>query len=121
MPEQNGAEADINFGVDSTSEGGAAPESTTPLESKAVPEAVAAKSSGSIAPEETLTVVAPEEAKKSQPEPGPDGFRVKGLPAGQSGATGKLNLDLGCLSCCVACANDDSILCLPNSMSVTKL
>lgn len=113
MPEQKGAEADIHFGVDSTSEGGAAPESTTPLKSKAVPETVAAKSSG-----ETLTVVASEEANiKSQPEPGPDGLRGKSLPAGQSGATGKLNLDLGCLSCCVACANDDSILCLPNSMS----
>lgn len=107
MPEQKGAEADI-FGVDSTSEGGAAPESTTPLKTKAVPETVAAKSTVSITPEETLTVgvpeVAPEEANiKSQPEAGPDRLGVKGLPAGESGPTGKLNLDLGCLMLCCMC------------------
>lgn len=100
MPEQKGAaEADVVFGVDSTSEGDAAPESTKPLKTKAVPETVAAKGAGSITPEEALAVgvpeLAPEEANiKSQPEAGPDRLGVKGLPAGDTGANGKLNLDL---------------------------
>lgn len=101
VPEQKGAQADIHFGVDGTSEGGAAPEGATPLKSEAVPETVAPKSSGSVSPEDTLTVGTPEEANiKGQPEPGPNELGVKGLPAGQSGATGKLNLDLGCLMLC---------------------
>lgn len=112
MPEQKGAEADVLFGIDSTSEGGAAPESTKPLKTKAVPETVSAKGAGSITPEETLTVgvpeIAPEEANlKSQPEAGPDRFGVKGLPAGETGAIGKLNLDLCVYLCCIACAHVD--------------
>ncbi|KAM9336645.1 calymmin [Symphorus nematophorus] len=90
VPEQKAAEADVHFEVDSTSEGDAAPETTKPMKTKAVPETVAAKSTGSIIPEETLAVgvpeVAPEEANiKSQPEAGPDRHGVKGHPAG--GAT----------------------------------
>lgn len=95
VPEQKGAEADVLFGVHSTSEGDAAPESTKSLKTKAVPETVAAKSTVSITPEEALAVgvpeVAPEEANiKSQPEAGPDSLGVKGLPTGETGATGKL-------------------------------
>ncbi len=95
MPEQKGAETDVLFGVDSTGEGDAAPDSTKSLKTKAVPETVAAKSTGSIIPEEALAVgvpeVAPEEANiKSQPEAGPDRLGVKGLPAGETGATGKI-------------------------------
>lgn len=96
MPEQKGAEADVLLGEGGNNEGDAAPESTKPLKTKAVPETVAAKSTGSITPEETLTVgvpeISPEEANiRSQP----NRIGVKGLPAGESGATGKLNLDLG--------------------------
>ena len=96
VPEQKAAEADALFEVDSTSEGDAAPESTKPLKTKAVPETVSAKSTESITPEETLAVgvpeVAPEQANvKSQPEAGPDRLGVKG--AGSTGATGKLNLE----------------------------
>ncbi|XP_040885382.1 calymmin [Toxotes jaculatrix] len=92
VPEQKGAETDVLFGVDSTGEGGASPESTKPLKTKVVPETVAAKNTGGIIPEETLTVgvpeVAPEEANiKNQPEAGPDRHGVKGLPAGETGAT----------------------------------
>lgn len=104
VPEQKGGEADAHFGVDSTREEGAAPEGTTPLKSEAVPETVAAKSSGSVSPEDTLTMGAPEEANiKGQPEAGPNMPGVKGLPAGQSGATGKINLDLGCVMMCCMC------------------
>ena len=111
MPEQKPAEADVVFGVDSTGEGDAAPESTKSVKTKAVPETVAAKSPESITPEETLAVgvpeVTPEEANiKSQPEAGPDRHGVKGHPAG--GATGKLKLDLGVSQCCpTACINVD--------------
>ncbi|XP_070847183.1 spidroin-1-like [Chaetodon trifascialis] len=92
VPEQKGAEAEVLFGVDSTSEGDAAPASTKPLKIKAVPETVAAKSTESITPEEALAVgvpeLAPEEASiKGQPEAGPDRVGVKGLPAGETGAT----------------------------------
>lgn len=114
MPKQKVAEADALLGVDSTSEGDAAPESTKPLKTKAIPETVAAKSTGSITPEETLAVgvpeVAPEEVNiKSQPEAaGPDRLGVKGLPAGETGATGKPNLDLGVFtSRCIPCVNVD--------------
>lgn len=101
MPEQKTTEADILFGVDGTGEGGATPESLTPLKTKAVPETVAAQSTGSIPPEEALTVgvpeVAPEEANvRSQP----DRLGVKGFPAGESGTAGNLNLDLGCVTLC---------------------
>lgn len=100
MPEQKGAEEDVLFGVDRTVEGDAAPESTEPLKTRAVLELVAAKSTGSIIPEETLTLgvpeVTPEEANiRTQPEAGPDRLGVKGLPAGETGATGKLNLVMG--------------------------
>ncbi|XP_076616581.1 uncharacterized protein LOC143339295 [Chaetodon auriga] len=95
VPEQKGAEAEVLFGIDSTSEGDAAPANTKPLKIKAVPETVAAKSTESITPEEALAVgvpeVAPEEASiKSQPEAGPDRVGVKGLPAGETGATENL-------------------------------
>lgn len=92
VPEQKGAEAEVLFEVDSTK----------PLKTKAVPETVAAKSTESFTPEETLAVgvpeVAPEEASiQSQPEAGPDRVGVKGLPTGETGSTGKLNLDPGVL------------------------
>lgn len=93
VPEQK--EADVLFGVDNTDDGDVAPESVKPLKTKAVPETVAAVSTGSITPEEALAVgvpeVTPEEANiKSHPVAGPDRFQVKGLPAGETGATGKL-------------------------------
>lgn len=99
VPEQKGAEADVLFGVDSPGEGDASPASIKPLKTKAVPEAVAAENAGNIIPEETLTVgvpvVAPEEANIKSHPGGSDRLGVKGLPAGETGATGKLNLDLG--------------------------
>lgn len=96
VPEQKAAEADIVTGVDSIGEGEAAPESSTPLKTKGAPETVATKNTGSMAPEETLTDSVPEEANiRSQPVAEPDKLGVKGLPAGETGATGKLNLDLG--------------------------
>lgn len=95
VPEQ-AKEADVLFGVDSTSERDAAPESAKPLKTKAVPETVAAISTGSITPEEALAVgvpeVTPEANIKSHPVAGPDRLGVKGLPAGETGATGKLNV-----------------------------
>lgn len=95
VPEQKGAETDSLFGADSPGEGAASPEST-----KAVPETVSTKNSGSVIPEETPTVAVPEftleEANiKSQPEAGPDRLGFNGLTAGETGATGKLNLDTG--------------------------
>lgn len=95
MPEQKAAEADVLFGVDSIVEGDAVPERTESLKIKAVPELLAAKSTGNITPEETLTVGVPEvtaeEANiKTQPEAEPDRLGVKGLPAGETGATGNL-------------------------------
>lgn len=127
MPEQNGAEADVLFGVDSTSEGDAAPESTKSLKTKAVPETVAAKGTGSITPEETLSVgvpeVAPEEANiKSQPEAGPDRLGVKGVPAGETGSTGKLNVHLGVSNSVVlhVMMMTQSCVC-PNFKSVAEL
>lgn len=104
VPEQKATEADILFGVDGTDEEGATPESITPLTTKAVPETVAAQSTGSITPEEAPTVgvpeVAPEEANvRSQP----DRLGVKGLPAGESGTAGNPNLDLGCLASYCMC------------------
>lgn len=98
VPQQKATEADILFGVDATGE------SITPLKTKAVPETAAAQSTGSITPEEALTVgvpeVAPEEANiRSQP----DRLGVKGLPAGESGTAGNLKLDLGCLTSCCMC------------------
>lgn len=101
MPEQKGAETDAVFGLDSTSEGDAVPESTTGMKTKAVPETVAANSAGSVVPEEALAVgspvVAPEEANiKSQSEAaGPVSLGVKGLPTGGTGAAGKLSLAMG--------------------------
>lgn len=95
VPEQKGAEADALFEVDRTVEGDAVPESTTSLKNKAVPELVAAESTGHVPPEETLT---PEDANiKTQPEAGPDRLGVKGVPAGETGGTGKLNLVMGSL------------------------
>lgn len=88
-PEQRGAEADVVFGVDSSSKGPTAP--TT----KALPEVDAAQST-----EEPLTVgvseVLPkEENVRSSPEPIPKALGVKGLPTGGNGATGKGNPNLG--------------------------
>lgn len=99
VSEQKSAEADVPFGVDGTSEGDAASESTKPLKTKAVPATVAGKSTGSITPEEMVAVgvpeVAPEEANiKSQPEAGPDRLGVKGLSVGETWAIGKINLHL---------------------------
>lgn len=96
VPEQ-AKEAGVLFGADSTGEGDAAPESAKPLKTKAVPETVAAISTGNITPEEALAVgvpeVTPEEANiKSHPVAGPDRLGVKGLRAGETGATGKLNV-----------------------------
>lgn len=97
MTEQNGAEVDIVVDVDSTRE------QNPPLNTTAIPETVAAKSSGSVSPEETLTVgvpeVVPEDAHiRNQPEARPDGPGVKGLPAGENGAPGKLKHGLGCVT-----------------------
>lgn len=94
VPEQNAAGSEVVYAVDSPGEGDAAPESPKPLKTKAVPETVAAKGSGSLTAEETLAVglpeVAPQEANiKSQPEAGPG---VKGQPAGKTGAAGNSNL-----------------------------
>lgn len=101
MPQQKGAEAEVLFEAHS-SEGGAAPESTTPLKTKAVPETVSAKGSGSITPEEMLNVGLPEvtaeEANiKTQPEAGLERLGVKGLPTGEGGAAGKLHPGPECL------------------------
>lgn len=96
VPEQTGTEADV-FEVDSNIEGDAATESTKSPKTKAVPETVASKSTGSISPEDTLVVSLPEVAPediRSEPEVGPDRVGVKGLPTGGTGATGKLNHDL---------------------------
>ncbi|XP_031698805.1 calymmin [Anarrhichthys ocellatus] len=87
LPEQKGAEADALF-EEGPSEGDAAPESTKHLKTKAVPETVAAKNTGRIIPEEALAVgvpeFAPEEANiRSHPGAG----SVKGLTAGETGAT----------------------------------
>lgn len=100
MPEQKAAEANVLFGVDSIVEGDAVPERTEHLKTKAVPELLAAKSTGNITPEETLTVGVPEVTAEEaniriQPEAEPDRLGVKGLPAGETGATGKLNLVTG--------------------------
>ena len=92
VPEQQGAETDVVIGVDSTGEGGASPESTT-----AVPET--ATNTGSPVPEETVgvTEVSPEEEDvQSPPEAGPHRLGVKGVPAGGTGATGKLKLHVCC-------------------------
>lgn len=98
VPEQKAAEAEVILGVDSTSEGNAAPEST-----KAVPETEAAQiTETTAAARETATVVvpevAPEEANiKHEAEAEIDNPGVKGHPAGETGATGKLSLKLsGC-------------------------
>ncbi|CAB1440079.1 unnamed protein product [Pleuronectes platessa] len=110
VPEQQGAETDVDFGVDSTGEGGASPESTT-----AVPET--ATNTGSTVAAETPTVgvteVSPEEEDaqsppeedvrvrlrrtprvredaQSPPEEdvqSPPEVGVKGVPAGGTGAT----------------------------------
>lgn len=93
MSEQKAAETDTDFGVNSTGEGDAAPESTTALKTEAVPETVAAKNTGSIFPEETGAVG--EANIKSQPVAEPDTAGVKSLPAGAGGAAGKLNVGLG--------------------------
>lgn len=105
MPEQKGAETDTLLEEGGNSEGDAAPENTKSLKTKVVPETVAGKSTESIIPEETLTVgvpeIAPKEANiRSQPEAG---LGVKGLPTGQSGATGKLNLELSVCVLLVSC------------------
>lgn len=102
VPQQKGAEAEVLFEAHSPGEGGAAPESTTPLKTKAVPETVSAKGLGSITPEEMLNVgvpeVTPEEANiKTQPEAAPKRLGVKGLPAGESGTAGKLHPGPECL------------------------
>lgn len=96
-PEQRGAEADIVFGIDSSSK------SPTTLTTKALPEVDAAKS-----PEEPLTVggseVLPKEENDTSLEPDPKALGVKGLPTGGNGATGKGNLNLGRLvSRCMCC------------------
>lgn len=83
-PEQTGTEADIVFGIDSSSES-----PTTPT-TKALPEVDAAKST-----EKPLTEVIPKEENVSSPEPEPRALEVKGLPAEGNGATGKRNRNLG--------------------------
>lgn len=79
-PEQTGAEADLVLGVGSSSESPTTKALTVGV-SEVIPE------------EENVT---------SSPEPEPKALRVKGLPAGGNGATGKRNLHLGLLvSCCM--------------------
>lgn len=96
VPEQKAAEAEVILGVDSTSEGNAAPEST-----KAVPETEAAQiTETTAAARETATVVVPEVAPEEaniKHEAEIDNPGVKGHPAGETGAMGKLSLKLsGC-------------------------
>lgn len=100
MPEQKAAEADALFGVDRIVEGDSVPERTEPLKTKAAPELLAAKGTGNITPEETRTVgeheVTAEEANiHTQAAAEPDRLGVKGLPAEETGATGKLSLVTG--------------------------
>ncbi|KAK2820356.1 hypothetical protein Q5P01_023315 [Channa striata] len=91
VPEQKGAEADDVFGVDRVREGDSASGNTEPLKTKAVPELVAAKSAGSLTGTVGDAAVTPEEETlKSQPEAGPDPLGVKGLPSGETGATGNV-------------------------------
>lgn len=80
--EQTGPEADIVFGADRS--GGSR---VTPA-TKALPDMGADKK---------------EENIRSPPEPEPKPHRVKGLPAGGNGATGKQNLHLGRLVSCSMC------------------
>lgn len=56
-----------------------------------------------------MSEITPKEANlQQQPEIGPDRLGVRGLPAGEGGATGKLNLDA--ILCRIACIKNSLLL-----------